>query len=531
MPLLFFASLRTALVGAQDVHGVVRDSTSREPVSSAVIAFFDANGVAVGRNLSNERGMYRVAISQPAVRAHVVRLGYRPRDIKLADGVQELDIVLSRMPATLEEVRVHASVKCPQRRDGAAALALLEQARSGLLSTIVAREANPATMKLLDFRQILDGDKADHLTVKIDSADKAATSFVAEKSGAEFVQYGFSRHDSLGGHVLSGPDADVLLDDGFAAGYCFRIQESDRNRPRQVGLGFFPAEEKRGRVDIDGTLWIDTAARSLRDIEFRYVGMPDNQGGVDAGGHIYFREMPNGVVLIDRWSLRMATSRVNRGRITHVPMESGGEVARARWSDGQTWEASLGTLTLHLVDAVGAPVPRAIVMLDSTEYAGSADSLGTVVIPDLFPGRYTVMFVDTALAHVPISIRSAFQFVAQRGKTDEKVLHVPSEDDFLQVACRAAKDRHWVRIVVVNDIDNSPAAAAIWEIGAELGSTSERVMGHGTVRDDGTRGICVRPPDHVALQMRARGADDPQRLVIEKLGDAEAVVLKLPVKR
>jgi hypothetical protein len=521
--------MSAAAARGQELRGLVRDSTSGLPVPGAVISLFDANNVALARNLSNERGRYQVVMPQPATRLRVVRLGYRPRDVPLPDGTHDLDITLVAIPPMLETVHIMASAKCPSRKDGPAALALLEQARSGLLSTIVAREANPATLKLLDFRQIMDGDQPTHLTVRVDMTEAAATSFVAAKSGADFVRYGFAHDDSLGVRVLSGPDADVLLDDGFAAGYCFRIQDATSGRPHQVGLAFFPADHKGGRTDIEGTLWIDTVGRSLRDIDFRYVGMPGNQG-VDPGGHVYFREMPNGVVLIDRWVLRTGMRSIVRGRVNYVPVESGGEIARARWSDGRTWEDSLGALTVHLVNAAGRPVPHAIVALDSTEYIGTSDSLGNVVIRDLMPGPYTVVFVDTALAHSAITFKSTFTFVSHRGRTDETVLHVPSEDEFLQVACRSGKDRHWVHIVAVNDFDGSPASLAFWDIGSELGTDAERVVGKGTVREDGTRGICIKPPDHMALQIRARHANDPQRFTVEKLDNAEAVVLRVPAK-
>jgi hypothetical protein len=513
---------------AQEVRGTVRDSTSGQPVSSAVIALYDANGVAVGRNVSNERGLYRIQVSAPAVRAHVVRLGYRPRDIALRAGLSVLDVVLARNLTMLEAVLVRASPKCPQRENGAAALALFEQARAGLLSTIVAREANPATIRLLSFMRTMDGssDRIERMTVRVDSADRMATSFKAEKSGEEFVNSGFTREDG-GGRIYSGPDADVLLDDGFAAGYCFRLADSERARPTQVGLGFFPADSKRGRTDIEGTLWVDTLTRSLRDIEFKYVGLPGNSHGVDPGGHIFFREMPNGVVLIDRWTLRIAATRMRNGSMHGFAYESGGEVARASWADGTHWEAELGSITLHLRQADGHPAKGAIVFLDSTEYIGVADTAGDVTIRELLAGPYKVVFLDTTLAPTPIRIASTLTFEAHRGLVDEKTLQVPTEDDFLQVPCRADKASQWHRIVALNDIDGSPASAAKWEVGQRLGEPGERVMGKGTVRVDGTRGVCLRPPERVRLTVRAISADGQGRSPVVTVADDEKIVLRV----
>jgi hypothetical protein len=42
--------------------------------------------------------------------------------------------------------------------------------------------------------------------------------------------------DSAAGAFFA-PDADVLLDDGFAVGYCFRVATAGRDR-NQIGLAF-----------------------------------------------------------------------------------------------------------------------------------------------------------------------------------------------------------------------------------------------------------------------------------------------------
>ena len=523
--------LCSARMHAQELRGTVRDSATGRPIAGAVVSLFDAAGASIGRNLSNETGQFRVVAPQVAQRLRVVRLGFRPREIRLADGAQDVVLLLTPIPPTLEAVHVTAASNCPERKDAAAAYGLLEQARSGLLATIVAREANPATLKMLEFQKSMDGnsDNIEHMTVTIDSSEKATTSFVAERTGAEFVQRGFTR-ENVNGTVYSGPDAEALLDDAFAAGYCFRISEPEKERPREVGLSFKAATEKKGRVDIEGTLWIDTTARSLHDIVYRYVGITAFQGNIEPGGHIWFREMPNGAVLVDRWTLRLSSVRMDHRRVIRFASEGGGEVARAVWKDGKRWEASLGSAKLHIVDSAGRPLAGKIVNLDSTEYIGVSNAEGIVVIRDLEPGPYSVSFLDTALAHAPVRVPSLFKFDANRGRVDEAVLHFPRDDDFLKVACQSGKDTHWYRVTIVNDFDGSPEPGSRWEVGADLGGEHERVMGTGTVRADGSRGLCLRPPDHVSLQMRGSSASDPARKRVEKLGNEEAVVVRLPVK-
>src|ERR1041384_6005113 len=103
-------------------------------------------------------------------------------------------------------------------------------------------------------------DRITHQHVSGSAVDRRAVSFVAARTPAEFVSQGFLV-DSAGASHYLGPDADIMLDEAFAQGYCFRIAEVDRARRRQVGLSFSPARRQTNRSDIDGTVWIDTVAR------------------------------------------------------------------------------------------------------------------------------------------------------------------------------------------------------------------------------------------------------------------------------
>ena len=67
----------------------------------------------------------------------VVRIGFRPRDVALPltrpFAVGPLDLTMVELPTLLEPVAVQANRRCPRRDDRAAAFALLEQARAGVL--------------------------------------------------------------------------------------------------------------------------------------------------------------------------------------------------------------------------------------------------------------------------------------------------------------------------------------------------------------------------------------------------------------
>src|SRR5688500_11373017 len=358
-------------VRAQPVIGSVRDAASGMPIPGAVVTLLDSTGVGVARTLSNERGRFRVVLLRNAIpQVRVVRLGFRPVTVRMPeprDGTIRLDVVMSTIPMALPAVEVMANRQCPVRRDNAQALAVLEQARAGLLATIVARSEVPATMKRLRAIRTLDGtsDEIVHQRVRADSS-RALGSFGAPRTAADFVRTGFTA-DSLGLQAYFGPDAEVLIDDAFVRLYCFRLMERDRRRPRQIGLGFQPAARRAGRIDISGAIWVDTAARVLVDIEFRYVGLDLRMDPFSPGGYVSFREMPNGSVMIDRWSIRTVgvkdgppdfgaysvrfTSDVRLGPQEDprlFGLDGVGELASVEFPDGYSWRAKLGTARLQV---------------------------------------------------------------------------------------------------------------------------------------------------------------------------------------
>ena len=320
----------------------------------------------------------------------------------------------------------------------------MDQARAGLVTTVVARETKPAQMIRLAFVRHMEGnsDRIQSQEVHIDASDQVATSFRAVRSATDFVGLGF-RRDSAGTQEFFGPDADVLLDDGFTDGYCFQISDPDRSRPHQIGLAFVPANHRRGRTEIEGALWIDTVARELRDLEFRYIGLDQRYDRIGAGGRISFRAMENGVVMIDRWFFRLlgATTDTVYGRnaatthTTYYVRESGGEVARARWPDGTLWHASLGTLHGQALDRAGAPVAGAILRVTDSVCEAATDDRGIFEISDLLPGPYTGAIIDSALAPLGIEIGAPVTFTAQRDSVARLTFTVPTALDYVRRAC------------------------------------------------------------------------------------------------
>lgn len=527
------------LVSAQELRGTVVDSASRRPIASAVLVLVDESGAARARTITNDRGQYRLAVPAEARRIRALRLGFRAREIALVAGATELDIAMLVIPTLLEKVTVQAARACPRRDDSQSALALLEQARAGLLATIVAAEANPATMKLLRYERMMEGtsDRVKRQVVHIDSIAGKRKSFEAAGSAAEFVRNGFSR-DSGGGRTLFGPDAEVLLDDAFANAYCFRLADGERRRPNQVGLGFVAADRQRDRTDLDGVLWIDTLARRLVDIEFTYEGIRLPFNAPKSGGHVHFHEMPNGMVVIDAWALGIGAARIDTTGDYRNPIylqhfdvnEIGGEIARAVWSDGREWRGPLGTVRLKVITGEGEPENRVAVRLGETDYIASPDASGDLEIRDVLPGPYPVNVIDTSVAAAGATLGSPLMVNAVRDSTFHGIVVSPPREAFLRRRCDASPSFKWLTAAISRP-DGAPVNAAHWELGLDFNTTWESVLARGRTGAQGVFGFCNELTGRDVNQLRVFDAGEPRNEVMVKVtSTSERLKVTLPAR-
>ena len=547
----------------QELRGVVRDSASQLPIPGAVVTLQDIASTALARTTTNERGQFRVVLLGDSVRrVRVVRLGFRPAVVRLpgaVDGVIRVEVVLASISMSLTPVVVHAGPSCPRRTDREQAMAVLEQARAGLLATVVARSDKPAHMMRLRAIRTMDGftDRVVHQRVRIDSAGTTFGSFGAARSASDLVRDGFTA-DSAGMTRYFGPDAEVLLDDRFATGYCFHMMEPERSRPNQIGLGFRPAKYRGGRVDVDGALWIDTIARVLVDIDYRYVGTDPRAEVFRPGGTISFREMPNGVVVIDRWSIRIVGGDMNgkdtflsdirpltplgrptpRGRAFYG-VEVRGELARATWPDGYSWAGPLGTIHLRAVDVDGKPLPGTVVRLTDTDYQATADSSGHLELSDLVPGPYEVSIVDPELATLGVVVPTSLAFVAARRWAILTRLAVPDVPAYVSGRCRGGEDASsvsrtelapnaaWLVGRVVTP-DGRAIPEAKWSLRHRDLLGERRLVRDAGVGSDGVFQYCqLRRGDHVVIDVRAKGkADTSVSITLSKQPTAVTLVMR-----
>lgn len=486
---------------AQQLRGIVRDSATQTPLGGVVITLTDGSGRALGRAISNERGAYVVGPTTGAQTVGALRIGFRPRTVPFVDG-PTLDLSMTPIPPLLEPVTVRAAASCPTRSDRLQALSLLQQARAGLLATVTARQTNRASLVRLRFIRDID-ERGTHILeqrVAVDSTDGLSESFEAVRSGAEFVAEGFVDRKSRNGIPIHfGPDAETLIDDDFAAGYCFQIADRERTRPNEIGLAFRPASRRNGRVDIEGTLWIDTVAKSLHDIQFIYVGDLRPMGAPQTGGHIEFRSMNNGIVIIDRWTLRLSTVRPDTNaagtvRAAFYYQDVGGEVASATWNDGFSWEAPLGTLRALAVDYRNFIARGVVVRLRNTDYIASPNERGILEIPHLLPGPYVVIVTDSALQRLGITLPTSLVFEAERDSTTQRSFTLPNHEEFVLQSClRLGADGQQAPPMSIRVIDafGKPVSGATVDIVRDDGSPNQSVTESLDTDENGKTQSCL----------------------------------------
>ena len=411
-------TLMTSTAAAQQLRGIVRDSSGGNPLAGAIVQLLDSAGRAGGRSITDGDGRFAVLLASSTARLRVMRIGYRPSEVAVpADRVGPVDVRMGHLPPMLDVVRVSGNRLCPGSPARGGAFEIWQQARTGLLATIVARELNPAQASTLTYSTTLapNDERVREQTKKVVSG-RTTRPFVASATPSFFARMGYMLENGPT-RIFNAPDADVLIDESFAATHCFELRRADRAHPEQIGLAFAPIEGRDTLVDVEGVIWVDAKTPQLRSLDFTYTSLEPAAMAADVGGHIEFQTMKNGVTFIDRWNLRLASllqptsaihrtvpagTRLRRTDLTEVQLKSladaGGVVLTAAWPDGTRWVAVKSAVSGVVVGkGTGQPVPGAIVTLAGTPDTAKTDTSGHFRIETL-PGKYLLEATDTALA-------------------------------------------------------------------------------------------------------------------------------------
>ena len=444
-------------VTAQRVlRGTVRDSAPATPLPGAVVTIVDSSGATGARTISDASGRFAITVPPRASAIHLIRIGYRPRDLPIGAASSPLQLVMSRIPPLLDAVRVSDREVCPGSPDRGPAFQYWDQARAGLLAAVVAREANPATATTLTYeRRERLGDALVRRQVSTSRTGQTKRPFLAPESAPTFARRGYMLEDA-GERVFSAPDADVLLDESFAATHCFHLQTADAAHTGQIGLAFTPVPDRPDSlVDVAGTIWLDRTNPSVRSFDFRYTNLEPAAARVPSGGHIEFRSVENGVSFVERWALRLAIlgpgprpyrppangpirpSRMTRDDlVAQEVQETGGQVVQAAWLDGTMWRDSTTGLKGTVTQRDDRPIEHALVTIAGTSDTAETDSRGAFSFLSMVPGKYMVEVVDTTLgAFAPPRTQSRAVEIT-RGKVVEFRASLSPIGDVIQRMCK-----------------------------------------------------------------------------------------------
>jgi hypothetical protein len=447
------ALVAASSAGAQVIHGIVRERAAGIPVPGATVQLLDSTGGTLNRAVTNERGEYRIARSPRVRQVRVVRMGFRPTVVAAPDAYDaRLELRLTHLPTLLDAVATLDQPACPRRGDRPAAFALWEGARHALLAVVAARETDPPRVLRLDYHRVVGESRPGMISQLVHGEwARASRPYGSARSAADFVRDGF-RDEASTQHTWFAPDADVLLEEDFALSYCLSLAPADSAHRGQAGLLFEPSSRARAGIRIRGTLWVDTVARQLATFEFSYLDLPGEQAALEPGGLVSFRTLPNGIPVIDRWHVRVPTSRRPSSRTRFVvehgqarlassdtgqrleAHELGGELAHAKWPDSTEWRAQLATIRGRLLSG-GVPLSNQDVWLLGTDYSGRTDSAGRFELTDVVPGRYAFSIPDSQLNALGLERTLAQHVVVARGESVDVDVDYPTVAAFIMAKC------------------------------------------------------------------------------------------------
>ena len=399
------------LAEAQTVSGRVTDRTSGMPVAGVVVSALDASGQPLVRAVTDSASGYRIMLVPGAMKLHFRRIGFSPVQVAIGDSVNgRIDVVLSRLPTQLPPVKAVASAQCDAAANSADALSLWEEARAGLITSLVARETRKtALMSVLVYQTEFNGD--DEEPRRVQRKEMADVSHAFRSDDPAFL----ARKGYFDGFAFIGPDENVLADESFLSTHCFRMSEAPDDST--IALRFSPAKGRKV-VDLDGTLFLKRDPLDIRSIEYRYTNTPSAIERGQPGGSIHFRNMPNGITMVQEWRVRSAWLErgASRGRatvmrrgsrppvavVTRDPKlnvsETGALIELMQWPDGAPFVASLATVSGIAVDKLtNKPLPHTTVRLYQTPYTATTDSTGAFTMIDVLPGMYQADVGDPRL--------------------------------------------------------------------------------------------------------------------------------------
>jgi hypothetical protein len=424
--ILFAALVASNGAAAQRFAGTVRNAESGVPIAGAVVSALSTTDSVVARTVTNSRGEFTINAAVVTIASlRAIHLGYLPAAASPMAG--QINFAMTPMAWSLGTIETMARAECPLRDDAAVAGLLWTQAQGARLAGKVAREAQPARMRMIRYSRTIAfgrGMQAPHqdTLASKDLIQVGARPFVAARSPTDFAELGYAV-TTAEGFTLFGPDDETLLDSSFVRTHCFQITRS-KDQPGRVGITFAPVRSRDSLVEITGTLWVDSATATLQSVGYGYTDLPirpdysernpDPKPNRFAGGYMEFATAQNGIPFVTSWWLREPVrpregqvAKVNRegtggrglGIVLELTPEIGAQLVDVQWQDGTRWTASLPTVRGTVVEQrTGTARPGLALRLLNADRVVVTDSLGQYDFGALVPGPYLLAVEDSLSA-------------------------------------------------------------------------------------------------------------------------------------
>jgi hypothetical protein len=443
------AVLAPGAAAAQTVVGRVLDARGA-PLASAVVALLDSARRPLGGALTDGDGAFELRAPRPGrywvVGERVGSAGASSPPLTLADGdTARVTLTMGQAPQ-LAALRITARERCRVRpEEGSRAAALWADVRAALTNASLALDTRAFAFTLERVQRTREPERGRLRHEERTLAPGERTLF-ASAPAAELQRLGWVRATRLAasdtmlptqgmpaapasaddeeagapndGVQFFGPDAHTLVDDAFVDAHCVRTTPAPKKRPGQIGLAFEPVSRRQPRLpDIRGTLWVDTATRELRDLEFTYTDLAPALARHAPGGSVRFARLPNGLWYVERWELRMPVLQPS-GDERRVWFEGMREVGGRTLLDGDLppVPSDVALLTGMVVDSTRdlAPVAGARVRVAGTPYTAVTNAFGLFRLELPQAGTATLTLEHPRLVALGVPAASAASLVLGR---------------------------------------------------------------------------------------------------------------------
>jgi hypothetical protein len=380
------------------------------------------------RAVTDSASGYHIAVLPGMVRLSFRRIGYSPTEAALKDSVNgRIDVVMSRLPTKLPPVKAVVTAQCAEGTNGPDVLALWDQARSGMLTSLVAHDSKAEYTSVLLYQTSFKGDDETPRSVdRIEMPAGTSHPFATGVDPGELARDGYLVREGLQNAFLA-PDEGVLFDETFLTSHCFSLDApSPFAGDSLIGIRFEPGKGSK-QVDVKGVVWLRRDPLDLSSMEYSYANIARNIERARPGGSLRFRQMPNGITMIQEWRIRSAAASgsvisfgnappgvppsITRGRggvavmrrgvggASGMPTagrqtvvtasETGAIIEMMQWKDAPPFLAPLATISGVVMDKqTKKPLANTPIRFYRTPFAGTTDSLGAFTLVDVLPGLY-----------------------------------------------------------------------------------------------------------------------------------------------